>query len=180
MWVDICAQIVSFFALALIVISYFVDKKSYLFFQALGMIGLAVSYLLTGEYFAMVALGVALSRALVFYGYERKKKDAPLFLSFLFAGLTVLAYLIVNLGIQKTAKFADILYLIAMIFFAFTFRIRDLKLMRYITLVPTALSVVYGFLCNATIFVIITYFFELAAVVVAIFRYHVFNKKNNN
>ena len=177
MWNEIVAQIVSGFALLIGAASYFVNKKNYLFFQALTMIGLALSYLLLGEYFAMLALAVGLGRALTFYWYEKAEKDAPLALSFLFAGLTVAAYFIVNLGILKTAKYEDILYLIAMIFFAFTFRIRDLKTLRYVTLIPAGLSVIYGCLCNATIFAILAYVLELVAVIFSILKYHVFGKE---
>ena len=178
MWNEILAQIVSCLGLLFGIVSYFVSKKNYLLFQALAIIGLAISFLLLGEYFAMLALAVGLGRALTFYGYERNQKTAPLFLSFLFAGLTILAYLIVNFGIQKTAKYEDILYLIAMIFFAFTFRIRNLRTLRYVTLVPAGLSVVYSFLCNATIFAIFSYFVELAAVIFSILKYHVFNQES--
>ena len=98
-------------------------------------------------------------------------------LSFLFAGLTVLAYLVVNLGIQKTAKLEDLLYLVAKVFFAFTFRIRNLKTLRFVTLIPTTLAVIYNFLCNTTVFVILSALFEFGAVIVAIFRYYVIGKK---
>ena len=174
---EVLAKIVSFFALLLISSSYFVNKKNYLFFQALGMVGLALSYLFTGEYFAMVALWIGLARALTFFGYEKGQKDAPLFLSFLFAGLTVLAYLVVNLGIQKTAKPEDLLYLVAKAFFAFTFRIRNLKTLRFVTLIPTTLAVIYSFLSNSTVFVILSALFELGAVIVAIFKYYVIGAK---
>ena len=174
---DILAKMVSFLALLLISSSYFVNKKNYLFFQSLGMVCLAISYLLTGEYFAMVALCIGLMRALTFFAYEKAQKDAPLFLSFLFAGLTVLAYLIVNLGIQKTVKSEDLLYLVAKVFFAFTFRIRNLKTLRFLTLIPTSLAVIYSFLCNTTVFVILSTLFEFGAVIVAIFKYYVIGKK---
>ena len=177
LWNEILAQIISGLALLIGVASYFVDKKNYLLFQALTIIGLALSYLLLGEYFAMLALAVGLGRAFTFYWYEKEEKNAPLVLSFLFAGLTVAAYFIVNFGILKTAKYEDILYLIAMICFAFTFRIRNLKTLRYVTLIPAGLSVVYGFLSKATIFAVLAYALELVAVIFAILKYHVFGKE---
>ena len=176
---EVLARIISFVALLLISSSYFVSKKNYLLFQSLGMVALALSYLLTKEFFAMVALWIGLARALTFFVYEKGQKEAPLSLSFLFAGLTLLAYLVVNLGIQKTAKPEDLLYLAAKVFFAFTFRIRNLKTLRFVTLIPTTLAVIYNFLCNTTVFVILSTLFELGAVIVAIFRYHVFGAKKS-
>lgn len=174
---DIAAQIVSFAALVLIVLSYFVSKKNYLLLQTLGMVGLLLSFLLKANFFAMVGTGVSIVRAVTFFVYEKRDKRAPISLSLLFAALTVAAYLIVNVGIQMTAKYEDILYLVSLVCYAFTFRIRDRRTLLYISLVPTSFGLVYTIVSFTTVFVLISYAFELSANVVAIGKMHIENKK---
>lgn len=169
--------IVSFIAMALIISSYFLKSKSgFLLFQSLGMVFLMTSYLLDQLYFAMIGLGIGLARALVFFAYEKKNKNASVLWSFFFSGLTIAVYLIVNIGILDSAKWEDIVYLVGLVFYAFVFRIRNLELMRYTVTIPTALSILYNVLCKATPFVVISYVFELVANIVAILKYHVFGK----
>lgn len=175
---DVSAQIVSFIALVLIVASYFVSKKNYLLLQTLGMVGLLVSFLLKANFFAMVGTGVSIARAVTFFVYEKFGKRAPVHLSFLFASLTVAAYLVVNVWIQGTAKPVDILYLVSLVCYAFTFRIRDRRTLLYVTLVPTAFGLAYTIASFTTVFVLISYAFELSANIVALGKMHIENRKN--
>lgn len=164
--------------MVLIASSYFFkEKRLYLLLQSLGIVFLILSYLCVGEFFAMIGLSVGLARTLVFFGYEKRDKNAPIELSFLFAFLTLASYFTVNFGVLKTAKPLDILYLIALIGYAFLFRIRNLKLLRFTIVIPTALSVVYTICSGAVPFVILSYSFELGANILSIFKYHVFNFK---
>ena len=176
MFTEVLAQIVSFAALALIVSSYFTSKKNYLLFQALGMIGLMLSFLLKSNFFAMIGMGVGLLRAVTFYAYEKREKKAPVALSFLFAALTVLAYLTVNVWIQKNGRYVDILYLLSLVFYAFTFRIRDRKKLLYTTLCPTGFGLAYSIASYTTLFVLMSYAFEFLANVVAIVKFHLDKK----
>lgn len=169
---EVWAQIISFGALLWIVISYFVSKKNYLLFQAFGMVFLMLSYLLKNNYFAMVGIGLGLLRALIFYIYELNGKEASIALSFIFAILVVASYFIVNIGIQKIGKYQDILYVVSLVFYAFTFRLRDKKILLYTTLIPTSLAFIYNLICYSTLFVVLTYAFELFANVVAIFKFY--------
>ncbi len=168
---------VSFVAMLLIAMSYFFKNKSgFLLFQAMGMVFIMTSYLLDGEYFAMIGLGIGLARALVFFGYEKKDKKASVLWSVFFSVLTVAVYFIVNVGILKEAKWRDVVYLIGLVLYAFIFRIRDLELMRYTVTIPTALSILYNVLCRAAPFIIVSYVFELGANILSILKYHVFAK----
>ena len=173
---EILAQIFSGIALAFVVTSYFTNKKYYLLFQSLCIIGLVLSYFLRSEFFAMVGLFIGLFRALTFFFYEKKGKDAPLFLSFIFAGLTLASYFILNLCILKTARPLDILYLTSLVFYTFTFRIRNLTVMRYLLILPLSTSVLFGVFSNVTTFVLLTYVFELVADLVAIGKALVISK----
>ncbi len=169
---ELSAQVVSFIALLLIVLSYFASKKNYLLLQTLGMGGLLLSFLLKASFFAMVGMGIGIARAVTFFVYEKRGKNAPLALSFLFAFLNVAAYLIVNVWIQGSAKPEDILYLLSLVCYAFTFRIRERRTLLYTTLLPTAFGLAYTIVSFTTVFVLISYAFELLANIVAIVKLH--------
>ena len=169
--------IVSFIAMLFVAGSYFLKKKSgYLTFQALGMICLIASYLLDGLYFAMIGLGVGLARALVFFVYEKQDKESSIWWSVFFSALTILVYLVINVGILKEVRIEDTLYLIGLILYAFVFRIRDLEWMRYAVTIPTSLCILYNVLCQASPFVVLSYVIELGANLVAIVQFHIIEK----
>ena len=87
-----------------------------------------------------------------------------------------MAYFIVNLWILKTAKPVDIMYLLGLVGYAFVFWIRDLKTVRFLATIPTALSVLYSVLIRAVPF-IVSYSFELGANLIAIAKYDLLQKK---
>jgi len=158
-------------AMLFIVSSYFLkNKKAYLLFQGIGIVFLILSYFFIFQFFAMLGLAVGLLRCLVYFLYEERGKSAPILFAVCFSVMTVAVYLIVNVGVQKTNKPEDILYLSALIGYAFTFRIRNLKIMRLTTLIPNALSIIYGIVISATPFVIVSYAFELGANALAIWK----------
>ena len=141
------------------------------------MVFLILSYLLTGEYFAMIGLAIGLVRALTYFAFEIHDKRASIFFPFLFSGLSIMAYFTVNLWILKTAKPVDIIYLLGLVGYAFVFWIRDLKTVRFLATIPTALSVLYSVLIRAVPFVIVSYSFELGANLIAIAKYDLLQKK---
>ena len=170
--------IASFIALGLIVSSYFVRKKIfYLSLQGIGIIFLVLSYLFIEEFFAMISLSIGLGRTVTFFIYEKKDKNAPIWIACLFSALTISSYFIVNLWILGTAKPIDIIYLVSLCLYAFTFRIRNLKTMRYVVVAPNSLAVVYNVAITAPIFTVLSYAFELTANIIAIIQ---FNLKKQN
>ncbi len=170
----ILALIAGFIAMVFVILSYFVKNKSlYLVFQALCITFLVVSYFFTVQFFAMIGVTIGLIRTLVFFAYERKDKDAPLWVAFLLAAATLTSYFVVNYGILKTAQPLDVLCLLALVMYVFIFRIRNLKIVRFTMLVPTILSILFNTLTHAALFVSLSYIFELTADVVSIFRYHI-------
>ena len=170
----VLALIASFIALTLIVISYFVKKKElYLFYQMTGIVFLAVSYFFNLQFFAMVGLGISVIRSLTYFLYERKNEKAPLYFAFVFSFLTLLSYFIINLWILKSAQLVDVILLVACCLYAFIFRIRSLKTVRFLMLAPTILSIFYNTLSSSALFVSLTYVFELTADVISIFKYHI-------
>lgn len=174
----VLALITSFLAMAFVVVSYFVKKKElYLLFQFLCIIFLILSQFFSLEYFSAIGLIIALIRTFTFYVYEKKDKLAPIVWPIIFTTLSLASYFIVNLWILNTVKPVDIIFLIGLIMYAFIFRIRSLKIVRFSMLIPTALSVIYFILTLAPIFTILSYSFELLANVVSIFKYHVLKPK---
>lgn len=167
------ALITSFIAMALVATSYFVKRKEfYLIFQFLGIIFLILSQVFSFEYFAAVGLTIALFRTYTFYVYEKKNKNAPIYWAFIFSALSIASYLIINLWILKTLKYIDIMCLVALILYAFIFRIRDLKKVRYLMIFPTILCITYFTIISAPIFTTISYVFELVADFVSIIKYY--------
>jgi hypothetical protein len=171
---QVLAWITSFVAMIFVVLAYFVKKKEhYLLFQLLCIIFLILSYFFSLEVFAMVGLSIGLCRSLIFFIYEKKDLKAPIEISFVLSALTIASYLIINIGIQKNAKIEDVFCMSGLVMYAFIFRIRDLKTVRYLMIIPTVLSVLYNLLIVAPPFTVLTYGFELGANVVSIFKYHV-------
>ncbi|MBO7187573.1 MAG: YgjV family protein [Clostridia bacterium] len=174
----ILALITSFIAMSLVILAYFTRKKSrYLLFQLLCIIFLIVSYFFTVQFFAMIGLFVGLLRTSTFFIYERKNLQAPILASIIFSILTIASYITVNLIILKDAKPLDLLCVFALICYAFIFRVRNLKIVRFTMLVPTILSILFNVLTNAPIFSVLTYFIELSANIISIFKYHVIKGK---
>lgn len=162
-----------------VVASYFVKKKSwYLAFQASCIVFLMISYFFTVQFFAMIGLAIGLARALIFFVYEQKDKVAPLWVAFVISLATLTSYIIVNFVVLKRAQPLDILCLAALVMYAFIFRIRDLKTVRFTMLAPTILSILFNTLTSAALFASLTYVFELTANVVSIFRYHILDNHN--
>ncbi len=174
----VLALVASFIAMSFVTVSYFSKKKEhYLLFQLLCILFLITSYFFTVQFFAMVGLLIGALRTVTFFLYEQKGKKAPILWSVLFSGLSIGAYLVVNLMILKTAQPLDLLFLVGLVAYAFIFRIRNLKTVRFLMLLPTLLSVLFNLLTDAAIFTTLSYVFEFSANVVSIFKYHVRRKR---
>lgn len=175
----ILALIASFIAMSFVVSSYFVKNKSlYLIFQASCISFLMISYFFTVQFFAVIGLAIGLFRALVFFVYEKKDKVAPLWVAVAISAVTLASYFIVNFGILKNVQPYDVLCLLSLVLYAFIFRVRDLKKVRFMMLAPTILSLLFNTLTHAALFASLTYVFELTANVVSIFRYHIMGSEN--
>ncbi len=170
---NVSAMVVTCIAMLFIMSSYFVSKKNYLLLQATGIVFLVLGYLYTKTYFAMVGLGIGIARTCVYLCFERKGKAAPWWIVGCVIIATTAGYFIVNAIENKQFQIADIMFLLSAYLYAIVFNFRDLKLLRYCVLIPTALSIAYNVLTEQTIFTIITYVFEMGAAIVAIFKFYV-------
>ena len=149
--------VAGFVAMTFVAISYFVKNKSlYLTFQALCIVFLIVSYFFTTQFFAMVGLAIGLARTLIFCAFEKKDKVAPIWVAFALSAATLASYFIVNFGMLKTAQPLDLLCVTALMMYAFIFRIRNLKIVRFTMLIPTILSILFNTLTRAALFASVT------------------------
>lgn len=173
--------VMSTIALALYSLSYFFNsKRNYLILQLSGNFFLSASYLLIGSYFTMVAVMIGIARGSICYIYEKKDKKVPLCWIIGICFASILSYIIINTVILSQASVWDVLYLFASCMYAITFAIRNLRVMRYMVLIPHASAVAYNLLIHAPISSAISYGIELVVTVVAIIKYEVAKVKNKN
>jgi len=164
--------ICGFIGMAFAVSSYFVRKKTmFLTCQAGAVIALALSCLFIEQYFAVVSYFISIVRIWVYYIRERQNKPTQNWVKCIFGGLVIVSYVIINIVILQDFKLLDVMFMIAGVMYAFVFGIRNLMVMRYVFLIPTIMTLIYYVLINATVFVIISYAFELCANIVAIILY---------
>lgn len=170
----ICSAI----ALALYSASYFFKtKKMYLTLQIIGNIFLALSYLLISAFFTMVSVILGIGRGLVCYFYEKRDKSVPVLVIIALCAATIISYITINFVILKSATSWDILYMLASCFYAITFTIRNLKLMRWAVLVPHSLAIAYNLVIKAPITSAMSYAIEFVITIVAIIKFRTRREK---
>lgn len=167
--------IMSTAALVLYSCSYFFNnKRKYLILQVVGNIFLSLSYLLMGAYFTMISVGIGIGRGLICYRYEKLNKRVPLYMIIALCCATILSYIIINyMVLSGTASPWDILYMIASCMYAITFAIRNIKLMRYMVLIPHVCAILYNLLVAAPISSAISYGIEFVITIVAIIKFYI-------
>lgn len=170
---SVFSTVTSFLALVLYSGSYFFKtKRGYLLMQGFGNVSLALSYLYIGEFFTMFTLGLGIARVAICYVYEKKNKNVPVPVIVALCATIIASFFVINFGILKTGEFWDALYLVASCLYAVVFTIRNLKVMRYVILVPHSLAIAYNLIIRAPITSAISYFIELAVTLVAIVKFH--------
>ena len=158
-------------ALVLYCLSYFFNsKRNYLIFQLSGNVFLSLSYMLIGSFFTMVAVIIGIARGLICYLYEKNDKRVPVFWIVSLCIASILSYIIINTVILSQASIWDFLYLFASCMYAISFAIRNLRVMRYVVLIPHASAVAYNLLIKAPISSAISYGIELVVTIVAIIK----------
>lgn len=163
------STIIGFIAMCFAIISYFLKNKSlFLMAQAGAIVFLGVSCMFIEEYYAMISYGINFARVLTFYILERKDRAPSIWLILFFMFLLIACFVILNVFILEQFKTTDIILMVANLLYSYAFAIRNLTLLRYVFLLPLSLSVIYYVLIHGTVFVIISYSFELCANVVAI------------
>lgn len=169
--------VMSTVALVLYSLSYFFNnKRNYLMLQLCGNAFLSLSYLLIGAYFTMVAVMLGIARGMICYIYEKKDKKVPIYWIVGLCLASVLSYFIINFIVLSQASVWDFLYLFASCMYAVTFAMRNIRIMRYVVLLPHSAAVAYNLLIDAPISSVISYGIEWVVTAVAIIRFEL--KKN--
>ena len=138
---------------------------------------LSFSYFFMGAYFTMVSVAIGIGRGLICYTYEKKNRKVPLYIIVGLCFVTVLSYIIINYVILLGASSPwDILYMGASCMYAITFAMRNIKLMRYVILIPHMSAIAYNLLVNAPISSAISYGIEFIITIVAIIKFHIQEK----
>jgi hypothetical protein len=130
-----------------------------------------------GAYFTMVSVMIGVARGLICYVYEKNDKKVPVFVVVGLCLAVVSSYIIIDYVIMSQASVWDFLYLFASCMYAVTFAIRNIRVMRFVVLLPHASAVAYNLLIKAPISSAISYGIELAVTVVAIIKFE-FKKKS--
>lgn len=170
--------VMSAIALALYCGSYFFNtKKGYLLLQLTGNVFLSMSYLFMGAYFTMVSVAIGIARGLICFAYEKNNKKVPAYIIVGLCLATILSYIVINyIVLSGAASPWDILYMVAACLYAITFAMRNIKVMRYVILIPHASAVSYNLLVNAPISSAISYGIEFVITVVAIIKFGIQEK----
>lgn len=165
-------------ALVLYCSSYFFNnKKKYLILQLTGNMFLSSSYFFMGAYFTMVAIAIGIVRGLVCYTYEKNNKSVPLYMIVGLCFVTMFNYVIINYVISSGSSSPwDILYMVSSCMYAIIFAIRNIKLMRYLILIPHFSAICYNLLVKAPISSAISYGIEFVITIIAIIKFHIQEK----
>lgn len=91
--------------------------------------------------------------------------------------VTVLSYIVINYIILAgdTSPW-DVLYMIASCMYAITFAMRNIKVMRYVILIPHTSAIFYNLLVKAPISSAISYGIEFVITIVAIMKFRIQEK----
>lgn len=180
MYSEPLSLIASFLGMGFAMSSYFVKKKNlFLVWQGGAILFLALSCLFKLHYLPVITYGIALVRVLVYYQFEKADKNLSVWIKTFFALLNVVAYFVLNAISGTKFNAIDLLLIIASIMYAYIFGIRNIKLLRFMFIIPTVISIVYYIITCAAIFVTISYLFELLANLTAICCYKYWEIKFN-
>ena len=164
--------IASFLGMGFAVSSYFVKKKNvFLVLQGSAILFLALSCLFKLHYLPVITYGIALVRVVVYYLFEKADKFLSVWLKTFFALLNVLAYFVVNAIGGQLFNAIDLLLIVSSIMYAYIFGIRNIKIMRFVFIIPTLLCIIYYVATSAAIFITVSYSFELVSNITAICYY---------
>ena len=125
----------------------------------------------------MVAVMIGVARGLICYVFEKKDREVPIYYIIGLCLSSIASYVIINFVILSQASVWDFLYLFASCMYAVTFAIRNLRVMRFIVLLPTSSAIAYNLLVRAPISSAISYGIEWVVTVVAIVKCEIERKK---
>lgn len=135
----ILSQVMGGVALIIYLISYFFkERKNFLIFQFVGDLFYALSYIFDGSLVAGINTFISMACVLVLFILTEKKKEAKIYLFFIFASLYI-----INGAIFFTDAF-DLIPIITSVLFTMGYFAKTMKLTKIFMLLPNIFLVVYG------------------------------------
>ena len=138
----ILSQICGGIALILVCIGYFVKKKTkFLIFQIIANLFYAASFILLDTFSAGVITIVSTFRCILFYFFD--KKNIP-YKKTIYS-IPAFAIIYITLGILFWKNWLDIIPIISATLFTIAFYVKNIKLVRYLSLPPNIILIVFSF-----------------------------------
>ena len=165
----IFSQISGYIALLLICISYFCkNKKRFLIYQTIADIGYAMAYIFINVWVAGIITIFSSIRCIVFYicenkGIKHKAVSLPIFISI---------YCIITIVLWQ--GYGDILPLITATIYTVVYAIKNIQVIRYLSIVPSVALCIYN-ICFRLYSSAILDLFEIVVLIISIIH---FKKKN--
>ena len=168
----IFSQILGGIALILVCVSYFFDKKVFLFFQIIANIFYGLGFLASSFFVAGLNTFVSTIRCLIFYVYEKRNARLPIFYLFIFSALYV------SIGVIFFKTYWDIITIICPVIFTIAMMMKNMIMVKWTMLLPNFALVIFNlfnnFFTSAMLEII-----EFSVIVVAIVVFYSRKKKVN-
>jgi len=167
---NITAQLIGFFALFFMCLSYQKNnKKDFLFIQILANVFYGIQYFLLNAIPALASNIISILRTAIFYKYEKvnKKITFPLLLTF--------EIIIAVLGIITFENYYSIIPIFIVCIYTYGMWQKNLKLTYFIGSIASILWIYYNFIVGAYVSIIGS-FFELFSSVIGLIKLYIKKK----
>lgn len=166
----ILAQVFGGIALILLCISYFVKKRSVFFiFQTIADIFYALAFLIVGAYVGAFVTFISVFRLLFIFFSEGKELKGEFFF------LTIFVILNILISVSYYSSPYDFLPMLTSSIFTYSYAIKNMKVMRYVLLVPNSILIIYNILSTTYVSAILD-FVEVMTIACAIIKFSRENK----
>lgn len=180
---DIAAQVISVFAMAMNILSYQNKKQKMIFlFQLIGAILFAVSFFMLGAITGSILNIIGIARALVFLNKERLRADRPFWLALFtaaFIGSYILTFTVFGKQPTLPSLIIELLPVAGMTVTTVSFQRKDAKSVRVFGLINAPLWLTYnaislslGGVCSEII--------SFASIIIGYLRFDTKKKGENN
>ena len=161
---NITAQIIGFFALIFMCLSYQQNnKKDFLFIQILANIFYGIQYFLLNALSALASNIISIIRTIIFYKHEKNNKNIALSL------LLIFEIIIIVLGIITFENYYSIIPIFIACIYTYGTWQKKLKSTYFIGVIASILWIYYNFIVGAYVSIIGS-FFELFSSVIGLIR----------
>lgn len=137
--------------------------------QLISNIFYSLSFVVNFAFVAGINSFVSMFRLLIFYLYERKRKEIPIWWIFVFSSIYILV------GILFFNNYTDILVMITPIIFTVALYMKNMQTVHYLLLLPNAILVVYAFICEVYTTALLD-LIEFVVIIISIIKFYIQKK----